>query len=240
LLSTDTVYRSFVPRGFVTSLVAGKASDPTDEFSTKASRTSIAEADDVPCNVIAGSNLAIGLSGQSHVFRLNRGEFRQPRNGSGEGDWTGFSAQNGHLRAPYTQGGKPRSVWVNDIWLEDKALELDPSKLRMAQRFDSGEQDAISGFYLCAPKVTESIVLVPQALPKEIKAIRSGGNGERMLTSPFRAGALSACFLIVNHASRELLDVDPEEFEILEPRPKLAPDGTYMPVLQIADELING
>jgi hypothetical protein len=174
------------------------------------------------------------------VFRLNRGEFRQPRNGNGEGDWTGFSALNGHLRAPFTQGGKSRSAWVNDIWLEDKALELDTGKPRMAQRFDPGEQEPVSGFYLCAPKVTESIVLMPQAVPKEIKVIRSGPNGERMLTSPFRAGALSACFLVVNHASRELLDVDPEEFEILEPRPKLAADGTFLPVLQVADELING
>lgn len=240
LLTGDTVYRSFVPRGFLTSLVAGKAEDSGEEFSTKASRTSIAEVDDVVTMPLAGTNLAIGLSGQSRMFRLNRGEFRQPKGGSGEGEWTGFSARNGHLKAPFWHGGKERSTWVNDIWLEDKAFELDITKPKMVHRFKDGDQAPVHGFYLCSPKVTESIVLVPQSLPKGIKAIQSGGDGERRLTPAFRAGALSACFLVVNHASRELLDVDPEEFEILEPWPRVAADGSFLPVLQVADELING
>jgi hypothetical protein len=240
VLPVDRIYRSYVPRGFVTSLVAGKADDPTDEFSTKASRTSIAEADDVPVIPIDGTNLAIGLSGQSHVFRLNRGEFRQPKNGASEGEWTGFSARRGDLRARFSQGGQERTAWVNDVWLEDKAVDLDTSKPSVAQRFDASGQEPVAGFYLCAPKVTESIVLSPQKLPDGLRAIHGGSNGERTLTPPFRAGALSACFLVVNFASRKLLDVDPEEFEILEPRPRLATDGTFLPVLQVADELING
>lgn len=240
LLSSDTVYRSFVPRGFITSLVAGKADDSNDEFSTKASRTSIAEADDVVAKPLVGSNFAIGLSGQSRVFRLNRGEFQQQKGGTAEGTWTGFSARNGNLRAPFSQGGKERTAWVNDIWLENNALELDTSKAKLVHRFQDGDRAPVEGFYLCAPKVTESIVLMPQSLPKGIRAIQSGGDGERRLTPAFRAGALSACFLIVNYASRQLLDVDPEEFEILEPWPKLAADGSFLPVLQMADELING
>jgi hypothetical protein len=239
-LPVDTVYKSFVPRGFITSLIAGKADEAGDEFSTKATRTSIAEAADVHATPLAGSNLAIGLSGQARVFRLNRGEFLQPRGGTGEGTWTGFSARNGDLVAPFSQGGKERTAWVNDIWVDDKAFELDTGKAKLVRRFKEGDRAPVKGFYLCAPKVTESIVLVPQVVPRGIKAIQLTGDAERRLTPAFRAGALSACFLVVNHVSRELLDVDPEEFEIIEPWPKLAADGSFLPVLQVADELING
>ena len=60
------------------------------------------------------------------------------------------------------------------------------------------------------------------------------------LTPGFRAAALSAAFLIVDYASRELLDVDPEEIEILEPRVQILQDGQFMPVIQMADQLVNG
>ena len=55
----------------------------------------------------------------------------------------------------------------------------------------------------------------------------------------FRAGALSACFMIINEAAT-ILDVDPNEFEVLMPRVIPLRNGSSGPVLQIADTLVNG
>jgi DEAD/DEAH box helicase domain-containing protein len=60
------------------------------------------------------------------------------------------------------------------------------------------------------------------------------------LTDSFRAAALSACFMVIDYASRVLLDVDPDEFQILEPRVKRRDDGSFTPFMQISDDLVNG
>ena len=48
---------------------------------------------------------------------------------------------------------------------------------------------------------------------------------------------LSATFLLVNRAALEL-DIDPEEFDVLEPRRFHEDDPK--PLLQITDHLVNG
>ncbi|MEH8952934.1 hypothetical protein RAF77_28710, partial [Klebsiella pneumoniae] len=60
------------------------------------------------------------------------------------------------------------------------------------------------------------------------------------LSPAFGAAALSAAFIIVNYASKELLDTDPEEIEILEPRVQILKNGISAPILQMADRLVNG
>jgi hypothetical protein len=54
-----------------------------------------------------------------------------------------------------------------------------------------------------------------------------------------RAAALSATFILVQKAALEL-DIDPEEFDIVEPRLFRPRGGAPVPVLQITDHLING
>jgi hypothetical protein len=64
------------------------------------------------------------------------------------------------------------------------------------------------------------------------------GAGQQRVTS-VRAAAISAAFLLVNRAALEL-DIDPEEFDVLEPRIYRAANGKAVPLLQIADHLVNG
>jgi hypothetical protein len=60
-----------------------------------------------------------------------------------------------------------------------------------------------------------------------------------LASTAVRAAAMSATFLLVNRAALEL-DIDPEEFDVIEPR-VLRPGGAEkVPVLQIADHLVNG
>jgi hypothetical protein len=101
----------------------------------------------------------------------------------------------------------------------------------------SGEKS--ENFYLGAPKVTDSLVLSPATISKDI-AFLDPNASERKLTAAFRAGCLSALFLIVNHASKTVFDVDPAEFEILEPSIYDEASDEILPVLQVADELVNG
>jgi hypothetical protein len=54
-----------------------------------------------------------------------------------------------------------------------------------------------------------------------------------------RAAAISATFMLVNRAAIEL-DIDPEEFDVIEPRVMRPAGAAAVPLLQIADHLVNG
>jgi hypothetical protein len=54
-----------------------------------------------------------------------------------------------------------------------------------------------------------------------------------------RAAVLSASFLIVQRAAREL-DIDPDEFEVIEPFTRNFGSGISVPVLRIAERAANG
>jgi len=64
------------------------------------------------------------------------------------------------------------------------------------------------------------------------------GAGHQRVTS-VRAAAISAAYILVNRAALEL-DVDPEEFDVLEPRIHRGANGQAVPLIQIADHLVNG
>lgn len=230
--SAGRVYSTFVPRGFITSLVTRKPEELGEELTTRATRTSVAEAEQAPATFRDNSNMRMDVRSQSQVYRLNRGEYKDNK-------WTGFSAQQGDLRASYTAGGVDYPLTVKGVWIDDAAKALDTGMPSLDSRFrPTGE--VRTEFYLSAPKITESLVMSPATVPSAWEVIRPSATGELLLSPAFRAGALSACFLIVNYASRQLLDVDPEEFEILEPRVQSMADGSIVPVLQLADELVNG
>lgn len=221
------------PHGFLTTMVPRKPEDAGEEVFTKASKTSIALAEALDPRVVEESNLMLAPSKQSQVFRLNRGEFS-------EGGWSGLAAEQGRLRVPYRRGGILQTANLAGVWLDPSAAELDAGRDRVKGRFTRDNTVESRSFYLGAPKVTDSLVLMPREVDQRLAVVRAVASGERLLTPAFRAGALSALFLIVNHASRELLDVDPDEFEILEPRVQVDGNGVLIPVLQVADELVNG
>ena len=137
--------------------------------------------------------------------------------------------------------GQLKTLWANDVWLDDQALELDAGEEAVRGRF-RGSGEVQPSFYLASPKITDSLSLLITQVPGGLSLLRSPemGGGSMLLSSAFRAGALSACFLIVNYASRTLLDIDPEEIEVLEPRVQRFSDGRVLPVLQMADQLVNG
>src|SRR5262249_33096848 len=92
-------------------------------------------------------------------------------------------------------------------------------------------------FWLAAPKTTDALFLAPAQVPAGLRINRVGGKEQAGITS-VRAAALSATYLLVNRAALEL-DLDPEEFDVIDPRP-YAPAGVPLPLLEITDHLVNG
>lgn len=233
-LGAGKQYRCFVPRGFITSLVAKRADDDADQSATKQSRASLAEALAIDAEQTPGTNATIQLNPQAWVHRINRGEYAN-------NEWSGFNADSGSLRIPLRVGGRTQSIFANGVWLDREARAADLGESPVDARFTP---DGIteSGFYLSSPKVTDSLALMTARIPTGLQLLRPAKLGAAMsrLTPGFRAAALSAAFLIVDYASRELLDIDPDEIEILEPRVQILPDGRFMPVIQMADQLVNG
>jgi hypothetical protein len=226
-------YKTYVPRGFITSLEARKPDEILDEAAIRPNRTVTAEAEDIAVQFWSGSNLATGLSGQSRVLRLNKGQ-------AVENSFPGFTAVKGDLEADYIAGGTRHRAWVNGVYIDDIAAKADSaSPFGLKKRFKPGET-SVEGFYLLAPKVTDSLVLLPATIPAQLQCISSREDGTQLLTGAFRAAALSACFMVIDYASRELLDVDPDEFQILEPRVKRRDDDSLVPFMQISDDLVNG
>jgi DEAD/DEAH box helicase domain-containing protein len=228
-LSGSKVHLAYAPHGFITSLIPRSPDESTDEIQARASRSSIAEAERIYTELVSGTNLRMGISTKSQIYRLNRGQYS-------DNDWTGWNAKQGTLTAPCDGNGVDRTIKVENIWLDSEALKLDPD---LSKRFWAKSPN-VGPFYLVAPKVTDSLLLEFESIPSQLMTIVSSDSGERRLTQAFRSGALSALFMIIEYASRRLLDVDPDEFEILEPRIRNRGDGTLLPALQIADNLVNG
>jgi DEAD/DEAH box helicase domain-containing protein len=233
-MGAGSQYRCFVPRGFITSLVAKRADDDIDQSTTKQNRTSLAEALTIDAEKTPGTNVTVQLNPQAWVHLINRGEFVK-------NEWSGFTADRGRLRVPLRSGGGTQSIYADGIWLDRDARAADAGESPLGGRFtpDGSTEEA---FYLSSPKVTDSLALMAGCIPPGLMLLRPSKPGAAMsrLTPGFRAAALSAAFLIVDYASRELLDVDPEEIEILEPRVQILQDGQFMPVIQMADKLVNG
>ncbi|MGJ0625910.1 DEAD/DEAH box helicase [Xenorhabdus bovienii] len=216
-------YQCYVPHGFITTLEPKSAKEDFDQTLTMASRVSIAEAYTFSAVPEPDFNVAIQLQSQTCLHRLNRGIYTDKT-------WSGFNATQGSLLVPFRKKGNYQPLWANQVWVDSQIIEADSS---VKKRF-TGQGENRNTFYLAAPKVTDLLALMVAQTPPGLRLQNS------KLTPAFRAAALSASFIIVNYASKELLDIDPEEIEVLEPRVQVLKDGKSVPVLQMADRLVNG
>ena len=112
------------------------------------------------------------------------------------------------------------------------------------------EAQSVSRIWLAAPKTTDVLYLAPTTIPVGLAIERVVGPRSLEGLTPVqildalgrtavRAAALSATFILVNRASLDL-DVDPEEFDVIDPRIFRPTGGIAVPVLQFADHLVNG
>ena len=164
----------------------------------------------------------LGFDSTSRTFRLNRGPSLE------DGRQT-FRVESGVQTYPWNSRlSLPRQVVSSEKRLRPKDFQPDPQPPRE--------------MWLAAPKVTDSIYLLPSALQAGLSLHRlpsrsdePGDAGRRWLG--VRSAALSATYLLVNRASLHL-DIDPEEFDVMEPRVYGA--DARAPLIQFTDHLVNG
>lgn len=187
-------------------------------------RSIVAEGEPIPFVEDPSSNLQFASVSRSRTYRLNRGHYD-----SSSGNWLGFNVMKGsqsiHTRV---QRSKVLSWRLREQFIEQN---------HRIGRFDPESSDLDpSRFWLAAEKTTDSLFLAPKVIPPGLRA--RPVNGEEVVTS-VRAAAISAAHILVQRAALEL-DVDPEEFDIVEPRIYRPAGGPAVPVLQFTDHLING
>lgn len=99
--------------------------------------------------------------------------------------------------------------------------------------------------WLMSSKFTRSLALAPAVVDPRLclerMPIMTSGDVSWGLArwAGVRAAVLSASFLIVQRAAREL-DIDPDEFEVIEPFTRTFGLGLPVPVLRIAERAANG
>jgi len=94
---------------------------------------------------------------------------------------------------------------------------------------------SFANIWLAAAKTTDALFIAASTIPTGLRIQRVSGANQ--ITS-VRAAAFSAAFILVHRAALEL-DIDPEEFDIVDPRTHIS-KSLQLPALQITDHLVNG
>jgi DEAD/DEAH box helicase domain-containing protein len=167
--------------------------------------------------------LNVAFESTARTYRLNRGpKLDAPLNGQA------FQLQRGR------QDGYPwRTVTM------PSQVVADSFEANIRGFVGEGAEPAL---WLAAPKTTDGLYLAPTCNPVGLALHRLPARSdvptpvsERWLG--VRAAAISATYLVASRAALDL-DIDPEEFDVLEPR--VYGHGLELPMLQITDHLING
>jgi hypothetical protein len=201
-----------------------------------------AQAGDMAFGPCASSNLSIFLGEQIRTYRINRG----PIDPANPGTWSGFSASAGVQKLARRRN---REAFLQQQYI-DTSIIGEPEEPNDFVPSVGADADAVTSIWLAAPKTTDVLHVAPTATPlglslERVVGARSldGLDGDDIIrtlaATSVRAAALSATFILVNKAALDL-DIDPEEFDVIEPRMFRPGGGAAVPVLQFADHLVNG
>lgn len=168
-----------------------------------------------------GANLSFSCEPQTRLYRLNRGRLDKTAGAR----WLGFDLTVGSQRH-----GRDGRLRLLDQWIA--------TDVEMPRGFDPDPSiPPARELWMAAPKTTDALFLAPISVGAGLRPHMVGA-GQQRVTS-VRAAALSASYIVVNRAALEL-DIDPEEFDVLEPRLYRTANGPAVPLLQLADHLVNG
>ena len=229
VLDHTNPYPCRVPYAFRTDLPALPKSAEDEDYGGVRHRSIQAEASKIAMTDVAG----FGPDGTFRVFydhRVGR-TFRLNRGPKHEDARRGFDVVDGVDKPPqHPQLELPFQTVSADSRLRMRVPGLAPS---------SPEVDRI---WLAAPKTTDTLYVAAHGLSDGLalhRLIDEPDEDSPDLASwlGVRAAALSASFIFVNRAALEL-DIDPEEFDVLEPRRYSESDPR--PMLHITDHHVNG
>ncbi|KRD77039.1 hypothetical protein ASE43_07640 [Lysobacter sp. Root983] len=223
------------PLGFRTNF--RPSSDVDSDAPGGRHRSIHSEARDLAFHACEGSNLEV-FADSIRTYRLNRGASDPDRPGGHRG-FTGIPGEQ-QLRRRNVLATLEQQVVADEIL----AQGFQPSDFTQT----GTSQEAGEHIWLAAPKTTDALYLAPAVVPpglsiERVVGPKTLGNGANPLDvlgrTAVRAAAMSATFILVNRAALEL-DIDPEEFDVIEPRLMRPAGGVAKPVLQFVDHLVNG
>jgi len=226
VLDGDQAYECRVPNGFRTDFKP-RSVDYRAPISFRRNNSTTAEGADIQFSASRSSNLSYASQPLTRTYRLNRGD-RETRD-DGSTTWSGFDA------VPGSQ--KYRNKTLKDQYIEQDLLREEGPSLKGGSFKADPESGSLQGVWLAAPKTTDSLFLAPKKVRQEARLLPIDPDGRSV--TPVRAAALSAVYILVHRAALHL-DIDPEEFDIVEPRVYRPGKGARVPLLQITDHLING
>lgn len=208
------------PSGFRTDFLP-RTSDSHRPIIARRHHSITAEGQPIDFESVAPMNLDFACHARTRTYRLNRGEYDATQSAM---PWRGFNVKPVTQRLERT---RLHLQYIDSEQLENKNI-----------RFDSDAKTPMpNNFWLAAPKTTDSLFLTPRHVHDDLSPLPIAKNGSRVTS--VRAALLSAIFIIVHRAALEL-DIDPEEFDVVEPRIYRPSGGKSLPVIQISDHLING
>jgi DEAD/DEAH box helicase domain-containing protein len=208
-----------IPNGFRTDFFPRAFDD--EEMQSRKHRSLTAEGITFKMKKDPISNLSFACVTQTRTFRMNRGD----RDNDNPDKWKGFGGTGGSERLVKAKLCTLHAQYVADG--QNPPRDFQP---------DAGVP-SFDGVWLAAPKTTDSLFIAPQVVPPGLKPHLWRREIER--DPAIRAAALSATFILVHRAALDL-DIDPEEFDVVEPRMGKIGGGPAVPVLQFTDHLING
>jgi hypothetical protein len=219
VLPDDKAGECVTPAGFRTDLRPGLINE-NDRFGSK-HRSITAEFRELQLRV-GGPNISTDFLRQARTYRLNRGG-DQTGNAAAQPP-AGFSVDSYSHVVPGLRHTRLVTQSIATDLVPQNGYQSDPAGISR------------TNVWLAAAKTTDSLFVAVTVVPRGLRLERVSGEN-RVITS-VRAAALSATFIIVHRAALDL-DIDPEEFDIVDPRVHMA-NGSPVPVLQITDHLVNG
>ena len=226
MLEGEEAYECRAPNGFRTDFQP-RSVDYRAPMSFRRHNSTTAEGADIQFDPSPSSNLSYASQPLTRTYRLNRGD--QERHDDGTITWSGFDATKGSQKFRHRT---LKNQYIEQQWLRDEG----PS-LRGGEFDPYADADSPQGIWLAAPKTTDSLFLAPKEVRREVRLLPIDSEGRSV--TPVRAAALSAVYILVHRAALHL-DIDPEEFDVVEPRVYRLGRGARVPLLQITDHLING
>lgn len=216
-LDEGTVLACRVPAAFRTTLKPQPYDPDTSSARASSGQVSFAESAPVVLDRTSQGALRVTLTPGVRTYRLNRG---------------------------LDGGGFRFNVGVRDKWYEltNQAIEVSLASDR-GQYALTGEAP-VETFCLAAPKTTDGLLVAPGETDERLRLHWMNADAQAWVLPEdravaIRAAATSATFLLV-YAAAEALDVDPDEFEVLEARLLRPDEGGGVPALHVTDVLVNG
>ena len=226
---SDGRRKCVVPNAFRTNLFMPRSAEEDHRSGTR-HRSIQAEAAQIPFakspDFGPGGRWCLTYLQQDAItYRINRGPTH-------EDDGRFFELVSGTQEFPKPQVTLPEQVACRDGGLDERVAGFQP-------------QDKPERVWLASPKKTDALYLLAGGCAPGLALNRLPVPSEDGVTADdahrwtgIRAAALTASFLVVDRAAIEL-DIDPAEFDVLEPR-IYEFDGAGGPLLHITDRLVNG